>query len=176
VHYWDNMPSSTHATGFLGAFASLAKHTHEEVGMRLDPEGYMIVGGQFLLPVRVRSSCGDGSTTVRRDDLPVSLPPLSCPTPWERNTARLCQRVREVQALVQEDLREIDEPLATLGDIAHTLTQEQVTQWEKAKIAYEQALLECSQVLARILLPFQELLEPRGDLADGVLLSTETIR
>ncbi len=144
--------------------------------MQLDPEGHLIVGGRHLSPVSVRSLCDDGNTTVRRDDLPVSFPPVSCPTPWERNTARLCQRVREVQTLVQEDLREIDEPLTTLGGIAHTLTQEQATQWEKAKTAYEQALLECNQVLARILLPFQELLELREDLADGALLPMEAIR
>jgi uncharacterized protein YukE len=144
--------------------------------MQLDPEGHLIVGGRHFLPVSVRSLCDDGKMIVRKDDLPASSPSVSCPTPWERNTARLCQRVSEVQTLIREDLREIDEPLTTLGGIAHTLTQEQVTQWEKAKTAYEQALLECNQVLARILLPFQELLEPREDLADGVLLPMEALR
>jgi hypothetical protein len=177
VHCWNEI-LSTHAPGFLGSFP-LVKHTYEEVGMQLDPEGHLIVGGRHFLPVSVRSLCDDGKMIVRKDGLPASSPSVSCPTPWERNTARLCQRVSEVQTLIREDLREIDEPLTTLGGIAHTLTQEQVTQWEAAKAAYDQALLECCQALARILLCFmetQEPLEPREDLADGVLIPMEAIR
>lgn len=146
--------------------------------MRLDPEGRLIVGGRLLSPVSAESLRNNGSTTVGRDDLSGLLPPASCPTLWQRNAVRLCQRVRDVQTLIQEDLREIDEPITTLGNIAATLSHEHVTQWEAAKAAYDQALLECSQVLACILSPFtetQEPLEQRADLADGVLSPMEAV-
>lgn len=140
--------------------------------MRLDPEGRLIVGDKLLSPISAKSLHNDESTTVHRDDLSSLLLPVSCSTLWERNAARLCQRVKEVQTLIGEDLREIDEPLTTLGNIVSTLSHEHITQWEAAKAAYDQALLECTQVLARILAPFtesHELIEQRVDRTDGVL-------
>lgn len=172
------MLPSTDASGLLGSFALLVERTYKEVGMQLDPEGQLMVGGRLLSFRSTGSSCNDRSTTVRIDDFSDLLQPVSCPTSWQRNAARLCQRVRDVQTLIQEDLREIDEPLTTLGSIASTLSNEHATQWEAAKTAYDRALLECSQVLDRILSPFaepQDPLEQRVDLADSVLSPIEAV-
>ncbi len=172
------MLPSTDVPGLLGSSALLAEHIYEEAGMRLDPEGYVIVGGRFLSPVNTKSLHDDRDTTARVDDRPAFLSPVSSATLWERNAARLCQRVRDVQTLVQEDLREINEPLTTLGEIASKLSGEHAKQWEAAKAAYDQALLECTQILERVLSPFTETpetLEQRRDLADSTFSLVEAV-
>lgn len=163
-----------------GSFALLVPlaHADKEVGMRLDPEGHLIIGERFLPPRNAGSLHNDGSTTTRTDDLPDLFLSPSYPTTWERNAARLCQRIGEVQTLIQEDLREIEEPMFTLGTIASTLSHEHVMRWEAAKAAYAQAFLECTNVLARILSPFAETqkpLEQRRELADSVLSHMEAV-
>ncbi len=144
--------------------------------MRLDPEGHMMVGGRLLLPRSVEPLRNDDNMTGRKDD--ISSPCISA-TPWEKNMARLSLRVRDVETLIQEDLGDLDEPLATLGEIARTLSCEHVRQWEAAKAAYDQVLLKCRQGLARMLSPFIETQEPleqsAGD-ADRVLSPMEAVR
>ncbi len=147
--------------------------------MRLDPEGHMMVGGRLLLPRSAEPLHYDDDTIGRKDDISSSCIPTSCATPWEKNMARLSLRVRDVETLIQEDLADLDEPLTTLGEIARTLSCEHVRQWEAAKAAYDQALLECQQALARILSPFietQEPLEQSTGGADWVLSPMEAVR
>jgi uncharacterized protein YukE len=146
--------------------------------MLLDPEGRLIMGNTPLSFANMRSSSNDERTTLGRDDISETFLSSSHSAPWARNVARLCQRVRDVQTLIQEDLREIEEPLTTLGTVASTLSQEHVTQWEAAKIAYSQTLQECTQALEHVLSPFtetQETLERRRDLADSAPSRAEAV-
>lgn len=155
-----------------GPFDLLVPFAHaEEMGMLLDLEGHLIVGGRFLS----RSAellRNDGSTTTRADDLSELFLSASHSTLWERDAARLCQRICEVQTLIEEDLREIEEPMSTLGTIALSLSHEYVVQWEAAKTAYTQAFQECTDMLAHILSP---LLEQRGEPADGIPSQREAV-
>jgi hypothetical protein len=154
---WNEMLPSTDAYR-LDPFALLApfERAYEEVGMQLDPEGRLIVGNRLLPLSYTRSLSNDERTTSRRDDDLDALLCTSRSTPWEMSVARFCQRVRDVQELLQEDLREIEEPINTLGNSEETLSSEQAMQWEAAKMAYAQAFLECARVVARILSPFTE--------------------
>jgi hypothetical protein len=147
--------------------------------MQLDPEGHMMVGGWLLLPRNAEPLHHDDIMTGHKDDISSTFIPASCSTPWEKNMARLSLRVRDVETLIQEDLGDLDEPLTTLGEIARTLSCEHVRQWEVAKAAYDQALLECQQALARILSPFIETQEPLKQSAGGadwVLSPMEAVR
>jgi hypothetical protein len=82
----------------------------------------------------------------------------------ERMLARLCQRVREVETLIHEELGDIAEPLDTLGKV---LTPDLANQWKAAKEAYAQVPLECSCALARILSPFGQHLAMREHGSDA---------
>lgn len=144
---------------------------------QLDPEGHLFVGNRF--PSFKLSDYK--RTTLRQDDVsyePDTFLSRSRSTPWEMNVTRLCQRVRDVQVLLQEDLQEIEEPMNTLGNIASTLSDEYAMKWDAAKTAYAQALLECRLVLDRILSPFTETQKPHEqivDLADNVPEPVEVV-
>jgi hypothetical protein len=134
--------------------------------MRIDLDSPLVMGGRLLLSANAELLHNAESRTVRTDEQPALSLTASCPTSWERNVARLGGRVKDVQTLIQEDLREIDEPLTTLGTVASTLSQEHVKQWEAAKAAYSQAMLECTQVLERMLSPFTEIRESQEQRRD----------
>ncbi len=146
--------------------------------MLLDPEGRLMMGNTPPSFANMRSSSDDERTTSGRDDMSETFLSSSRSAPWARNVARLCQRVRDVQTLIQEDLREIEEPITTLCTVASTLSQEHILQWEAAKTAYSQAMQECTQILERVLSPFTETPEPleqRRDLAGSAPSLTEGI-
>src|ERR1700730_17234038 len=101
------MLPSTNTSRLLGPFALLAplEHVYEEVGMRLAPEDLLIVGKRLLPLLYTRPLSHDERTTSRKDDELDPLLPTSRSTPWQMRVARLCQRVRDVQDLLREDLQ-----------------------------------------------------------------------
>ncbi len=106
------------------------------------------------------ASCTSDETCVARDL-------LSADTRWEKNLARLRQRVQETQVLLGEDMREIEEPLRTLICTQENPTQEQISQVTAARTRYKQAMQDCLEALDRILAPFSsaEYLPAREDIS-----------
>ena len=122
--------------------------------MQLDGEGRPMVRGISRLSSHQKVSPADASIslcTAETCKVPTDGSNLSM---WEKRVTKLYQRVREVQDLVREDLKEIQEPLDALAR-SETLSQEHLTQLAVAKAYYEQACQEYTDTLERILLPFE---------------------
>src|SRR6266496_5041820 len=118
--------------------------------MQLDGEGRPMVRGISRLSSHQKASPADASTA---ETCKVSTDGWNL-TMWEKRVTKLYQRVREVQDLVREDLKEIQEPFDALAR-SETLSQEHLTQLAVAKAYYEQACQEYTDTLERILLPFE---------------------
>jgi hypothetical protein len=123
--------------------------------MFLDLDGHIIVGGKSYLTSLPMPSGKNGATGSSIQDTLQDLSSIYSLTTWERKVTRLCQRVQEVNVLIQEDLQEILEPLCALGNM-DMLSSEQATQLQAALVSYERICLECEYALNDILLPFHE--------------------
>lgn len=165
---------STIVTSFLGAQASsalercmviqtrpLTFYTDGVATMQLDLAGDPILGGQPHCSSSAHTEGNNARINYCQKESMIIVQHVSPTTHWERNMTRLRQRIQEVQELIREDLRDIEEPLRTLGNDEEHLSQEQRAQVTAARTRYEQLFQHCHHALNALFLPFEVRSEQR---------------